>query len=154
MACTKHLVFKIFYLVSLAALVPFYIYRFTEVIATIVGSESLHLLVLTAIVITLIADTIFFISGIVFVCSSKKPTSTTSSQVPNATNVAANSSPSSSNEKLLKTTIILKGTSVFCSLVAIAVGFYINLRSVVLLFAFNIIMTSASALFAFLLCND
>lgn len=146
MACTKRSIFKLLYLISLICLVPSYIYRFTEVIATIVGSESSPLLVLITIIITLIADTILFITGIVFTCSSKSQNKGT-----NSTPVV---SSSSSNEKLLKTTIILKGTSVFCSLAAIAVGFYINFKHVVLLYAFNIITTSASALFAFLLCND
>ena len=161
MPCTKYSVFKSLYTVALIALVPFHLFRISEIIANVSGSEPLHLLQLGAFILTELADTILFIAGLIFICSVKTPTASTTASTTTFTggnqtpkSASRNASSTSPNEKLLKNTIFIKGASVFCSLLAIAIGLYRSVDSFVTLFAFNIIMISVTALFAFLICKD
>lgn len=155
MPCTKHSLFKLLYTVSLISFVPFYLWRFVEIIANTAGTEAVNVLQLIALMCTEFSDTVLFIAGLIFICSVKTPTLSASTsftggnQTPNASRKAA-----SPNEKLLKNTIFVKGASVFCSLVAIAIGLYRSVDVYVTYFAVNIILISISALFAFLICKD
>lgn len=158
--CSKHTVFKWLYTFALIGLGPFYLNRISEIIASVSGSEPLHLLQLGAFILTEIADTILIAVGLIFICSVKKPlvsnaapaNFTGGNQTPNS--ASRNTSVKSPNEKLLKNTIFVKGASVFCSLIAIAICLYRSFDSYVKSFAVNIITISVSALFAFLICKD